>query len=83
LNEIYPKEDGFTWDYSYSKKAKIDADYIHVSINTSSGTFTAYLDDYESNISHPSKWLKFMRSIFGDDYFKAYLSHCANIFDED
>jgi hypothetical protein len=85
LDELYPRSKRFSYSYSYSINSLTKEAYVHVSVEHSLNDYSSsyYFADYDSNISDPAKWIRYLHSVFGEEYYKAYLAHCANIFDEE
>lgn len=78
LDRYYPKADRYLYNFFKSKDGYI---YVHIDVNYDENTFNITLYDYDSIGCHWHKqWIKYLYEIFGEEYKKAYLEHCAEIF---
>lgn len=78
LEREFPKKEKYS--YSFFR----DKEHIYVNIDRNSGDwiFNSTLREYDTigNISHCS-WVNYLYKVFGEEYKKAYLKNCEEIFD--
>ena len=78
LDRHYPKSEKYSYTFFKSKHGYI---YVHIDKNYDDQMFNITLYDYDSNGCHSHKqWIKYLYEIFGEEYKKAYLEQCAEIF---
>lgn len=85
LDELYPKNLGFTYTLHFRCAKKYGNPCVCISISNSRNDFnhTFRLEEYDAQISFPTKWLKYLANVFGEEYIKSYLENCLSVFEDD
>ena len=76
LDEKYPKAER----YSYYFIERGDDIYVSVNYNMGDSTFNISLREFYTIGVDKTQWVKYLYSIFGEEYKAAYLKRCEQIF---
>ena len=78
LDRHYPVSVKYSYTFFKSKDGYI---YVHIDKNYDDSMFNITLYDYDSiGCNRHNQWIKYLYEIFGEEYKKAYLERCAEIF---
>lgn len=82
MDSLYPKKLCFSYDFFFTDLDNSECIRVSITNSTTNFTHTIHLQDFDTSISIPDKWIRYLYKIFGDEYKQAYLDKCATIFDE-
>ena len=85
LDKLYPKDEGFDISFSLKKKYNSAEEYWAVKISHFGWDTPIFvqLEEYSSTLENSGEWIKFLITIFGEEYKKMFSEKCISIFEGD
>lgn len=75
IERYFPRKDRYSYTVDKSKYLYVTVDY------NNDYDFIFRLYDYDSEgFSKPGEWIKYLYEVFGEEYKKAYLAECEEVF---